>query len=387
MATTRFLDKLLERAERIDRYQLEEYLKGLVWENTFLRNAIDRMDIGVILLDSNSRIKIINDTAEFLLGISESKLKAKKISQCPIDPLLLGVLDRVRDKFEQEVYVTFPREQLLRVSIFSVKEEGLLEENLGWIVTIRDITEFRRTSTQKFQTEKLKALVTMASILAHELGNPLNSLAIHLQLIGRTIKTLPKKYKQKTLKLFNIAQTEVKRLDSIVTRFLQATRPLKPRFLEGDIHRILDETLELLGPELKKNRISVEKQYSPDVPWLYLDHVQMRQAFINIIKNAIEAMGKNGILGISTGLDEGRIRVSFTDNGVGIPEDELDKIFEPYYSTKREGSGLGLVIVHRIIRDHGGTIEVKSKLGKGTTITIYLPLEPVGPKLLPQARK
>lgn len=387
MATTRFLDKLLERAERVDRYQLEEYLKGLVWENTFLKNAIDRMDIGVILLDSNSRIKIINDTAEFLLGISETKLKAKKISQCPIDPLLLGVLDRVRDKFEQEVYVTFPREQLLRVSIFSVKEEGLLEENLGWIVTIRDITEFRRTSTQKFQTEKLKALVTMASILAHELGNPLNSLAIHLQLIGRTIKTLPKKYKQKTLKLFNIAQTEVKRLDSIVTRFLQATRPLKPRFLEGDIHRILDETLELLGPELKKNKINIEKQYSPDVPWLYLDHVQMRQAFINIIKNAIEAMGKNGILGISTGLDEGRIRVSFTDNGVGIPEDELDKIFEPYYSTKREGSGLGLVIVHRIIRDHGGTIEVKSKLGKGTTITIYLPLEPVGPKLLPQARK
>lgn len=382
MAGTRFLDKFLERIERIDRPQLEDYLKNLVWENTFLKNAIEKIDKGVLVLDKNLRLKIINSTAEFLLGISGTKVSDKKLSQYPIDPILLGMLNKATETCQQELYTSFPREQLLRVYICPIK--AIDEDVIGWLITVQDITEFRRTSTQKYQSEKLKALITMASILAHELGNPLNSLTIHLQLISRAIKTLPKKHKEKILRLSNITQTEVKRLDSIVTRFLQATRPLKPRFFEGDIHRILDETLELLGPELKKNKISVEKDYAEGIPMIYLDHIQMRQAFINIIKNAIEAMPRNGILEIQTILDNNHIKVSFTDNGIGIPSDELDKIFEPYYSTKRSGSGLGLVVVHRIIHDHGGAIEIKSKIGKGTTVIIYLPTEPIGPKLLPK---
>lgn len=389
MGTTRFLDKLLERVDRVDRRQLEDYLKGLATENAFFRQAIDRLDVGLIILDNNSKVKIINNTAGLLLGISENRLKTKKIFQCPLDPVLLGVLDRAitqrKDRYEQELYVTFPKELLLRLGIYPVGEV-VEDEVLGWIVTVQDITEFRRTSSQRFQTEKLKALVTMASILAHELGNPLNSLSIHLELIDRALRGMPERYKGKIQKFCGIARAEVKRLDDIVTRFLQATRPLKPRFLEGDIHKVLDDTIELLSPELKKNKIIVERDYNSDVPRIYIDHLQMRQAFINIIKNAIEAMTKNGRLVIRTALEDSRIKISFTDNGIGIPEDELDKIFEPYYSTKREGSGLGLVIVHRVIRDHGGTIEVKSKLGRGTTVDIYLPIEPRGPRLLPQAK-
>lgn len=389
MTTTRFLDKLLERVERIDRSQLEDYIKSLVWENAFLRDAIDKIEEGILIIDKNSRLKVINSTAEYLLGISGNKLTDKRLSQYPLDPILLGVLDKAiahpEKTFQQELYATFPREQLLRV--FACPIIGRIEEITGWIVTIQDITEFRRTSAQKFQTEKIKALITMASILAHELGNPLNSLGIHLQLINRAIKTFPKKHKDKILKLSNIAQTEVKRLDNIVTRFLQATRPLKPRFFEGDINRILDDTLEFLDHELRKNNIEVIKDYSSEIPKIYFDHVQMRQAFINIIKNAVEAMPKNGKLEIQTVLDKNIIKISFIDNGVGIPGDELDKIFEPYYSSKRSGSGLGLVVVHRIIHDHGGQIDLKSKLGKGTTVTIFLPTEPIGPKLLPQGRK
>lgn len=382
MTDTRFLDKFLERIERIDRPQLEDYIKNLIWENTFLKNAIEKIDKGVLILDRNLYLKLINPTAEFLLGISGTKVKGKKISQYPIDPILLGMLNKAAETRQQEIYTSFPREQLLRIFICPIKSVD--EDIVGWLITIQDITEFKRTSTQKFQSEKLKALITMASILAHELGNPLNSLTIHLQLISREIRALPKKHKDKILKLSNITQTEIKRLDSIVTRFLQATRPLKPRFFEGDIHNILDETFELLGPELKKNKIGIEKSYSAEVPRIYLDHIQMRQAFINVIKNAIEAMPRNGRLGIQTILDNNIIKISFADNGVGIPGDELDKIFEPYYTTKRAGSGLGLVVVHRIVHDHGGTIEIKSKLGKGTTVTIYLPVEPIGPKLLPK---
>lgn len=384
MAGARFLDKFLERIDRVDRPQLEDYIKGLVWENTFLRSALEKIDKGVLVFDKDLRLMLINSAAELLLGISGAKACGKRLSQHPIDPLLLGILDKARDSCQQELYTTFPREQLLRIYVCPIKETGS-DSAAGWLATIQDITEFKRTNAQRFQSEKLKALITMASILAHELGNPLNSLTIHLQLINRSIKTLPKKYKEKMLKLSGISQTEVKRLDNIVTRFLQAARPLRPRFFKGDIHRIMDETLELLGPELRKGKITVKKSYSTDIPRIYLDHIQVRQAFINIIKNAVEAMPKTGKLGIETQLDNNRIKVIFADTGIGIPGDESDRIFEPYYTTKREGSGLGLVVVHRIIHDHGGTIEVKSKIGKGTVVTIYLPTETSGPKLLPRA--
>lgn len=389
MAETKFLGKLLERVDRVDRYQLENYLKGLVWENRFLKNSLNKLDIGVIILDKDAKIKSINNSAEMLLGLSEKRLQDRNISACPLDPVLLSVINKViakGDTYEQELYTTLPRDQILKLSMHSIKDIDE-EEDMGWVVALQDMTEFRRTSTQKFQTEKLKALVTMAGILAHELGNPLNSLTIHLQLINRMLKGFPKKYKEKMSKILGITQTEVKRLDGIVTRFLQATRPLKSRFFEGDIHKIIDETLDLLGPELKRNKINVKKDYNTDIPKIYLDHIQIRQAFINIIKNALESMSKNGLLEIKTILNGETAAVSFTDTGTGMSEDEVSRIFEPYYSTKREGSGLGLVILHRIIRDHGGKIDVKSKIGVGTTMTIYLPIEISGPKLLTQEKK
>jgi PAS domain S-box-containing protein len=389
MPNHKFIDKLLEKYERVDRKQLEEHFKSIASENIFFRNAIDQLEHGIVVFDKNSFVFLVNSTAEFLLGISAAKLKHKKITSSTIDISLLGFFEKAfslsYDTFQEELHVVFPREQLLRIIVSVVKDAS--GDILGWIASVLDISEFRRASAQKAQTEKLKALITMASILAHELGNPLNSLSIHLQLAGRTAKTLPQKCKGKMSKLLSVAQAEVKRLDDIVTRFLQATRPLKTKFFEGDIHRVLDETIELLAPELKKNKISVHKEYGSDIPRIYMDQIQIRQAFINVIKNAVEAIHKKGLINIATLLEGNRVKISFTDNGIGIPEYEISKIFEPYFSTKREGSGLGLVIVHRIMRDHGGQIEVHSKLGYGTTVILHLPVEFSGQKLLPESKK
>lgn len=389
MANPKILDKLLERGERIDRRQLEDYLKETAQENLFLRNAIEIFDSGIVILDNNLRVVEINPSAEFLLGVSARKIKEAKITICPLDKVLLEFLEKVFSSTEnfskQDLFLKFPREQLLRITVSPVMKEQEIEA-AGWIISVQDITEFNRANIEKVQTEKLKALVTMAGILAHELGNPLNSLSIHLQLINKAIKTFPEKFKSKTEKLIKITQAEVKRLDDIVTRFLQATRPLKPRFIEGDINRVLDETLEFIGAELKKNKFRVIKKFSKELPKVYIDHLQMRQAFVNIIKNAIEAKSENPRLDVETKLEGDNIKITFADNGLGIPDEELEKIFEPYYSTKSGGSGLGLFVVNKIIRNHGGTVEIKSRPNEGAVLKIYLPAEPAGPKLLTEAK-
>lgn len=385
---TRFSEKFLARLDRIDRRQLRSYFKELASENIFLLNVIAQLENAIVVLDKNACVRIINPQAEKLLGIIGKRITGKSINKCPLDPQVKKAVEdtivQLKEYTHQEILVSYPAEQLLSVYIVQIEHE---KDLLGWIVELQDITEIKKSSLQRIQTEKLKTLVTLAAGIAHELGNPLNSLGIHLQLLNREIKGLPKKNRGKLIKTLNIAQSEVKRLDQIISRFLLAARPLKPRFLISHIHDVIDETLALLGPEIRKHGIKIDKKYHTKIPKIYLDYIQLRQVFVNIIKNAIEAMPDGGMLKIITTLVENRIKIIFKDNGIGVPEDKLDKIFEPYYTTKVKGSGLGLMSVHRVIREHGGQIDIKSKIGKGTTVTILLPSEPIGPKLLPPGRK
>ena len=390
MATSKFLDKLLEKVDRIDRLRLEEYIQDFVREKRLFRDILNKLDEGIIILDTDFCIDIINSRAERLLGITDKNNKNKKITKCRIDPRLIDLFEKYavsrKEGFREEIFVVYPNKQLLRLNINPLRESGESQIS-AWLISILDITEDIKKNTQQFQTEKQRAIIMMASILAHELGNPLNSLAIHLQLINRAVRSLPKKHKDKILNFLSISESEVKRLDSIVTRFLQASRPLKPIFVKEDVQKIINETLKLLSPEIRKNKIRIEKEFNDNLPLVYLDHIQLRQAFINIIKNAIESMPHNGKLIISTDISKDKLKISFIDNGIGISNVDLKNIFEPYFTTKHTGSGLGLVIVDKIIQRHGGRIEIKSKIGGGTTIAIYLQIGPLGPKLIAHNHK
>jgi len=381
-----FSDKFLERLDRIDRKRLKNYLQELISENIFMEKAINNMEYGIFILDKNAQIKLINPHAEFLLGVSFSKLRGRMFEQCPLDAQIIAALKGILKKNKQvkrDIPVSFPKKGLLRILIIPLEDDK--SNLLGWMGDIQDITEARQRDLHRIQTEKLKALVTLAAGVAHELGNPLNSLAIHLQLVNRKLKKLTGKNKEKLIKPLSIAQTEIKRLDYIISNFLQATRPLRPRFLLSDIHNVIDEALVFLKAELGKNRIKINKRYYTKIPRIYLDYIQLRQAFVNVIKNAAEAMPNGGTLRITTSLKDTQIRISFKDTGIGIPEDNLDKIFEPYYTSKVKGSGLGLWKVHRAVRGHDGYIDVKSRLGQGANIIIYLPVESRSSRLLPQS--
>jgi signal transduction histidine kinase len=189
----------------------------------------------------------------------------------------------------------------------------------------------------------------------------------------RQVKKLPANNRGPLEESIQIARSEISRLDSIVTQFLRAIRPSKPQLQLENVNAILDEAVRFFAPEIEARDIVVEQELRSDLPLLELDRDQMKQVFYNVIKNSFEAMKRRGILRIRTDMDATHVLVSFTDTGGGMSAEGLSHVFEPYFTTKTSGSGLGLLIVRRIVREHGGELAIESNEGKGLTLTIRLP--------------
>jgi two-component system, sporulation sensor kinase E len=182
-----------------------------------------------------------------------------------------------------------------------------------------------------------------------------------------------------------VAKGEINRLDYIVTQFLQAIRPVPPQLKLATLNSVVEKTLELLKPELENRGISVKMQLLPRPTSTLMDATQMQQVLVNLIKNAMQAMTRGGTLTLQTGENSDHVWVSVGDTGGGIPQEQVNRIFEPFYTTKKKGSGLGLMIVQRIVRAHNGRMELESHLGRGTVFRIWLPLHERKPRLLEAA--
>ena len=184
----RFPDKLLERIEKVDRERLKQYYHALVLENRYLEKVISQLEGGVIVLGEDQKVKIINTAAEKLLSVSSNKLKGYRYDQCPFDSLIIASIQKViklQDRsIAEEIGIGFPKEQILQLIAVPI------EENAGWLIEIHDVTQVNQSRRQRIQAEKMKALVALAAALAHELGNPLNSIAIHLQLLDREMECI-----------------------------------------------------------------------------------------------------------------------------------------------------------------------------------------------------
>src|SRR5205807_1877723 len=170
-----------------------------------------------------------------------------------------------------------------------------------------------------------------------------------------------------------VARAEINRLDSIISQFLRAIRPTRPQLRPDNVNSIVEETVRFFALEIKDRDIVVEQELRSDLPLIDIDRDQMKQAFYNVMKNSFEAMKARGILRIRTDKDDSHVIVKFTDTGGGISPENLSRVFEPYFTTKTSGTGLGLLIVRRIVREHGGELSIESSEGKGLTLAIRLP--------------
>jgi signal transduction histidine kinase/putative methionine-R-sulfoxide reductase with GAF domain len=230
--------------------------------------------------------------------------------------------------------------------------------------------DLSKTEAQLIRSEKLAALGQLAAGIAHEIRNPLTSINI---LIHSLASNLPSGTSQK--EDLKVIEEEIHRINEIVDRFLRFAKPAPPLLRKAEVVSIVEETLQLLRPQIEKQRIVIQKEFQP-LPPILMDREQMKQVILNLLLNAVQAMPKGGHLALKGHLPEGDrwIKLSIQDSGLGIPGEDIGKLFDPFFSTKEGGVGLGLSIAHRIIDQHRGKIEVESTLGKGTLFTVWLPI-------------
>ncbi len=370
-----FWQKFLKRLDKIDQERLERYLKGLSEERGFYRSVFQSISDAVIVLDNEGRVDFINDAAKEMLGLTPMNLINKPLIRYLGDPELIRLLEEKissRDSATAaEIEVYHPRHRLLDIKLIPRRTD---ESTIGLVIVIRDITAEKQRQAETLQAEKLEALSTLAAGVAHEVGNPLNSLGIHMQLLSREVEQLPEARQKKLLKSVKVAQDEIKRLDRTIRHFLSVVRPTKRNIEEININQLLENVLDFMYYEISGQNVAIVKKFETNMPRALLDQHQLRQAFFNIIKNAIQAMPNGGVLEVTTAVDGNDMVIVFADDGVGIPKNKLNKVFDPYYTTKDSGSGLGLMIVYKIVKDHRGNIEIESEPGKGTKVRVTLPI-------------
>jgi PAS domain S-box-containing protein len=383
-----FLEKLIGRLGRIGPEEVQNYLLRLAQEKGFLETVFNAIQEGIIVTDSKGRITYLNDAACELFGLEGEESIGKRLDE-RVRGLDWGALSTSEGPITRDMEIFYPANRFINFYIVPLIIERRADgdgasEQVGHAIILRDITQTRRTAQQTIESERFNALTLLAAGVAHEIGNPLNSLHIHLQLMERKIRKLHSDDKRELQESIDIARSEITRLDSIVTQFLRAIRPSKPQLQPENINSIVEEAVRFFEPEIAARDIVVEQELRPDLPMLDLDRDQMKQVFYNVIKNSFEAMKQRGILRIRSDMDDTHVLVSFTDTGGGISAEHLSHVFEPYFTTKTGGSGLGLLIVRRIVREHGGEMAIESSEGKGLTLTIRLPFLDTRVRMLPE---
>src|SRR5919197_1343464 len=309
-----FVEKLIERLGRIGPEDVQNYFLRLAQEKGFLETVFKAIQEGIIVTDSKGRITYLNDSACELFGLEAGEAVGKRLDE-RIGGLDWESLTQSGGPVSHDVEIFYPQNRFINFYVVPLvmeqREAVATAEEVGHVMILRDITESRRTAQQTIESERLNALRLLAAGVAHEIGNPLNSLHIHLQLMERSVQKLRDGEKAELEQSIDVARSEVNRLDSIVTQFLKAIRPSRPQLRPENVNTIVEEAVRFFAPELQDRGIVVEQELRSDLPLLQLDRDQMKQAFYNVIKNSVEAIHRHGMLRIRTNLDDTHVVLQF----------------------------------------------------------------------------
>ena len=374
-----FYRRALKKLDKLDTEQRRELLISAVAEINLFKNVLDSIDKGIIVCDVEYNLIMANKCAQRLIPMNCTE--GVKLNTAIKDELLVEafrdiILNRER-VIDKEIDVEYQeRSRLLSVNVVPLVHDRRIT---GTLIYIEDITEKRRVESRLRRAENLASLTTLAAGVAHEIKNPLGSISIHLQLLR---KTLAKKYKSASLrtgdktmeKYFDILKEEVNRLNRIVVDFLFAVRPMALELREGDINLLVAKIVEFVRFEMEQSRILCLLELDENLPKILMDERYMKQAILNLVTNARAAMPNGGVFTIATNLLDNEIQILVCDTGIGISRENIAKIFDPYFTTKETGTGLGLTQVYKIIREHHGEISVDSAPGEGAEFEIILPV-------------
>jgi signal transduction histidine kinase len=334
-----FYDKVIDRIDKLDAEGLRRQYRALTEQIRFFKSVFNSLDEGVVVLNDKGKVEFANPAGQELvplLGIGEAQD-------------LITEVDGISVK---ELEITYPEYRIIEI------------KRTGNVLKLRDVTEKRARDADALESGRAAAVGEMAAQMAHEIGNPLNAVSLGIQLMRR-------KYPEEID--LQVAQKELARMNGIIREFLGAFRPAKANLMPGNAADPLKDALAALKNTFEDRNIHVSLDLPHSLPTVAQDRAQMEQVYFNLVKNALEAMKDGGALSITITTDDNFVNVSFRDSGLGMTDRELAGLFERHRSTKKHGSGLGLMISRRIVSAHGGEIAVMSEKGHGATFTVRLP--------------
>ncbi len=343
-------------------------------EKAPLQHVVDQLEDGLIFLSQDCKILFFNKAAEALIGKSVEAVLGQPLEDIlepshPLRPLLEPSATGVRG-FRNKTIV-LPHDGSFREFLVSAFAVADAQKTMGAMVLLKDLDSIKTLQSLISYSAKLTALGRLTSGVAHEMKNPLNAMMIHLELLKEKLDGTPGGAHEN----LEVIESEIRRLDRAVLGFLKFVRPQELALHPVDLNALLSDLVTLLEAEWQKAGIRFALQVAAPLPCITGDEELLRQALLNILLNACQAMPTGGTVRITTELeDQGTVKAIIADEGVGIPSEDLEKIFKLYYTTKLEGSGIGLSLVYRTLQLHDGSIDVSSEVGRGTAMTIRFPM-------------
>lgn len=373
------LDRILGRVDDLDQASLAILVQRLAAERHLLETLFNTIQEGILVISADGVIEYSNRAANHLVGLDENDTGKAVIWK--LIPGLARTLSHTLDadtpapNIAREIEITYPEPRHVRLHLSRLAADVTPASRPRYLVILLDITADKISTENLVESERVNSIFTLAASVAHELGNPLNSIHIHLQLIQRHLAKLrsPASALARVGDSVRICAEEITRLDGIIHHFLEAIRPSPPQLQDVHLLATLAEVLTLLKTQCEDLGIRVTLNTPQDIPLVSGDKNQLKQLFFNILKNAMEAMDRGGRIDIVTESDDEYVHIHIRDTGAGIERDAMTRMFDPYYTTKKGGHGLGMMVVMRILRAHGGELGVESLPGRGTTVTIHFP--------------
>ena len=363
-------DRVMNRIGELDSVNLQNFIQMISKEHRFLSSLFDSLQEAILVISPAHTVLYHNAAAQEFLGLPENA------SALPVEKLLPGLNLNLllsdsgigsRKSMRQELELTYPEHRIVQMYALPIDRE-----DAPYALILNDITATMERAADMAESERSKAVSILAAEVAHEIGNPLNSLYLHLQFLQRLLKN-PDANHADAAQEVSEARSEVERLDAIINQFLHALRPGKPVFETLDLKSLVLDSLNFMRQEITDRKIQLEFYWGENVPQIKGDANQLKQAFYNLARNAMQAMPAGGRLTVRCSADDDFVMLSVSDSGCGIKPENMQRIFRPFFTTKNAGTGLGLMIVERIVREHGGSLAVDSRENAGTTFTISLP--------------
>jgi two-component system sensor histidine kinase HydH len=340
--------------------------------SAFADEVVTSLPVGLIATGRDGKIAFFNETAERITGGNLNDARGRDPDEVlPVH--LCGLkerLDKGQTILEEEMECAFGDGKPVPLSVSAskiVNEEG---DFVGTIVILRDLGEVRSLQEEIRRKEKLAAVGSLAAGIAHEIRNPLSSIKGLATYFGNKFAETDEDKESA-----GVMVREVDRLNRVISELLEFARPSELKLKQKNIKELLEHSVRLVQQDAKSNNIEIDLAVSDGLPSALLDPDRFSQALLNLYLNAIQAMDEGGVLSVKSTLgEEGEIKVEIADTGAGINPNDLNKVFDPYFTTKTKGTGLGLAIVHKIIEAHNGEIRIRSAPGKGTVFTLLIPI-------------